>query len=239
MRAALFILAAGFALSACGALRKPSEPTFNQKMLKAQQEQIARGENPAAEQESALSADPVQSSLWAKSVGSPYIIRNQKAQKVGDLLTVLIDETATASTSAKTDAKKDSSNSVSGGLGYGKSDNKSHGTIEGSAGSKSEFKGEGKTNRSGQFQTTVQAVVENVLPNGTLFIRGRKTITINNEDQDVEISGFVRPDDIRINNIVMSTVMADAQIRYLGDGVVSDKQRVGWGTRLVDAIWPF
>ena len=238
IRAALM---AGFvlALSSCmGSLKKP-EKTYNQKLLEEIQAKEKAGQNPYAEPSQEATADPVQSSLWARSIGSPYIIRNQKAQKVGDLLTIQIDESATATTSAKTDAKKDSKNEINGGLAFGQGENETVGGIEGSAGSKNEFKGEGKTDRSGRFETTVQAVVESVLPNGTLFVRGRKVITINNEDQEVEISGFVRPDDIRINNTVISSVMADAEIRYVGQGVVSDKQRVGWGTRFVEAIWPF
>ncbi len=238
MRTALFFILS-ILLSACAAMQKPSEPTFNQKMLEAQKERVRAGLEPNNESPNLPTADVVQSSLWAKSIGSPYIIRNQKAQKVGDLLTIVVSESTNATTSAKTDAKRDGKVDLSGSLSFGQGAADQVGTVTGATQNKNEFKGEGKTDRSATFTATVQAVVENVLPNGTLFVRGRKTITINNEDQDVEISGFVRPDDIRINNTVVSSVMADAEIRYFGNGVISDKQRVGWGTRLMDAIWPF
>lgn len=232
----LFLIILSFFVAACMSARKPSAPTYNERMLSKETMKADLKPNFV---EGTPSADPVQSSLWARSVGSPYIIRNQKAQKVGDLLTILIEEETSASTQAKTDAKRDGSVDLSGSLGFGQGTSSTAGQLSAKAGNVNDFKGEGKTNRSGQFTSKVQAVVENVLPNGTLFVRGRKVITINHEDQEIEISGFVRPDDIRINNTVVSTVMADAQIRYVGEGVISDKQHTGWGTRLLDAIWPF
>jgi flagellar L-ring protein precursor FlgH len=233
------LVLAGSTLAACAGGIKQHEATYNERMLADQRARIAAGEDVYGENLPALSSDPIQSSLWAKSVGSPYIVRNQKAQAVGDLLTIVIDETAEASTKANTETKRDSDVELgtSGTLGQGDP------TQIGSVGLTSEFsnnfKGEGTTDRSGRFQATVQAVVEDVLPNGTLFIRGRKLITINNEDQEVEISGFVRPDDIKIGNTVQSSMLADASIRYLGNGVIGDKQRVGWGSRLLDWVWPF
>lgn len=228
-----------FLFSACAAMRKPAEPTFNEKMLQEQQSKIKAGQNPYEEASPSATSDTTQSSLWAKAAGSPYLIRNQKAQKVGDLLTIMIEEEASATTSAKTDAKRDGSVEIGATLKSGQADSAQLGTLSGVANNKNDFKGEGKTDRSGKLKTTIQAAVESVLQNGTLFVRGRKIITINNEDQEVELSGFVRPDDIRINNTVFSSVLADARIRYVGDGVISDKQRTGWGTRLLDAVWPF
>lgn len=225
-------------VSACGVKQHIAAPTFNEKQLETQNLRAKEGLPP--EDEAAVNmADPSQSSLWARSAGNPYLIRNQKAQKVGDLLTIIVSETATASTSAKTDTKKDSSASAGGKISLGQGATSQLGEFGFETDNSNSFKGEGKTDRSGTLTTTVQAVVENVLNNGTLFVRGRKIVTINNEDQEVEVSGFVRPDDIRINNTVASTVMADAKIRYVGEGVVSDKQRVGWATRMLDAIWPF
>jgi len=220
-------------------LPKSHKDSFNEKMLKSQQAKIDAGEDVYGDGKQDLSSDPVQSSLWAKSVGSPYIIRNQKASKVGDLITIVILEKSTAKSNAKTETKRDSGADVDFNLKYGTNATKQHGIIAGSAGMKNDFKGEGKTDRTGELSATVQAVVETVLPNGTLFVRGHKIITVNHEDQTVELSGFVRPDDIRINNTVSSELMADARIRYLGDGTVGDKQYVGWGTRLADWLWPF
>jgi len=124
-------------------------------------------------------------------------------------------------------------------FGAGSGSVQQFGAVSGGSNFKNDFKGEGQTDRSGRLTATVQAVVEDVLPNGVLFVRGRKVVTINSEDQHVELTGFVRPDDIRINNTVVSSLMADAQIRYVGKGVIGDKQRGGWGARLIDFVWPF
>ena len=62
---------------------------------------------------------------------------------------------------------------------------------------------------------------------------------INNETEIVTFTGIVRPDDIDRNNVVPSTKVADARVMISGAGVVSDKQRVGWGQRIIDHVWPF
>jgi flagellar L-ring protein precursor FlgH len=224
--------------SACS-MYKPRKETYNELQLKQQEERVKNGQSAVPEMSNEVSSDPAHSSLWAKAAGSPYIIRNQKAQKVGDLLTIVVNEESSATTKAKTDSKKQSTIAVNGTASAGQGASSQIGTLGLTGSHQNDFKGEGTTDRSGKFETTVQAVVENVLPNGTLFVRGHKAITINAEDQEVEISGFVRPDDIRINNTVVSTMIADAQIRYIGEGSVGDKQHAGWGARLLDAVWPW
>lgn len=232
------ILPLALVVSACAA-HKPMAPTFNQKMLDEQRKKIAAGEDVYGEKPDEITSNTRHSSLWAKSVGSPYIIRNQKAAKVGDLLTILISESATASTKASTDATRESEVELDASVETGQGALSQRLGVGLDNEFTNDFKGEGTTDRSGTFEATVQAVVEDVLPNGTLFVRGRKVITINNEDQEVEITGFVRPDDIRINNTVVSNMIADAEISYYGQGIISDKQRGGWGSRLLDFVWPF
>lgn len=235
---AFILLSAVLFTSACAAGAK-SEPTFNELMLQQQRDRIEAGEDIYARRISEPSSNVTQSSLWAKAVGSPYIIRNQKAQKVGDLLTVLVLEDASATSRAGTETKRESDVELKAGLSFGRDSLNTRGRLDGSSEYNSEFKGSGRTDRSGNLRATVQAVVEEVLPNGTLFVRGRKVIAVNNEDSEVELTGFVRSDDIRIDNTVESSKLADARIRYLGSGVIADRQRVGWGTRLLDFVWPF
>ncbi len=81
--------------------------------------------------------------------------------------------------------------------------------------------------------------VVKVLENGNLLIEGRKQVTINDEDQYIVITGIIRPQDVSPDNTVDSKNIADARIIYTGAGVVTDKQRPGWGTRILDWIWPF
>jgi flagellar L-ring protein precursor FlgH len=70
-------------------------------------------------------------------------------------------------------------------------------------------------------------------------VEGSRETRVNEETQIVTVSGLVRTSDVADDNSVMSTQMADARISYYGKGVISDKQRVGWFTRLMDNLWPF
>ena len=77
------------------------------------------------------------------------------------------------------------------------------------------------------------------MPNGNLAIWGSRQVQVNNENQYIHIQGVIRPEDISANNVVLSTFVADAKIELSGQGVVSDKQRTGWLTRILDYVWPF
>lgn len=223
-------------MSACGS---KSVPSYNEKMREEQERRIAEGEDIYGVHKEEPSSDVQDSSLWTRAQGGSHLMRNQRAKDVGDLLTIMIDESATAMSSANTDANRESNIDLQGSLGFGRDNLQTRGQIDGQSGFTNEFTGEGSTDRQGQFQAVVQAVVETVLPNGTLFVRGRKLMTVNNEEQEVELTGYVRPDDIRIDNTVESSVMSDANIQYSGSGTIGDKQRSGWGARVLDWVWPF
>jgi flagellar L-ring protein precursor FlgH len=77
------------------------------------------------------------------------------------------------------------------------------------------------------------------LPNDHLLIQGQRHLRINNETEVVTLTGIVRPQDIDRNNTVPSTKVAEARLEIAGVGVISDKQRQGWLTRIFDHIWPF
>ena len=99
--------------------------------------------------------------------------------------------------------------------------------------------GTGSTSRSSELTAVLTAKVIDVLPNGNLLIDGRREVIVNNETQLISLSGTVRPEDIGPNNTVLSTYIADAKITYTGEGVIGDKQRVGWFVKIMDAVWPF
>ena len=105
--------------------------------------------------------------------------------------------------------------------------------------SKTNFKGEGKTARSEYLTATVPAMVRKVLPNGNLFVEGHRVILVNSEEQHFYISGVVRPIDIDQENSVKSSMVADAEIEFVGRGVLTDNQRQGWLSRYLGWIWPF
>ena len=83
------------------------------------------------------------------------------------------------------------------------------------------------------------AQVVDVLPNGNLIIEGNREVRVNAENQMITLTGMVRPRDITADNVIQSTYIADARIAYSGTGVLNDRQRPGWFTRVMDKVWPF
>jgi len=99
--------------------------------------------------------------------------------------------------------------------------------------------GSGATTRSNTLTAKIAARVTEILPNGDFRIIGTHFTKVNNEDHYVTISGVIRPTDISANNYILSSAIADARIEYSGDGAIGTKQRVGWGTKVLDLVWPF
>jgi flagellar L-ring protein precursor FlgH len=171
---------------------------------------------------------------------------DNRAVNVGDLVTISITEASKASEIANTNTSRDSGVTVgiTSLLGlsfpmkaFTNKDVNVDTALEGTVGNVS--KGQGKTERQSSFTSYLTARVIRVLPNRNLVIQGRRNMRINNETEIVTLTGIVRPDDIDRNNVVPSTKVADARVMISGAGVVSDKQRVGWGQRIIDHVWPF
>lgn len=182
-------------------------------------------------------------SLWTSRQGS--LFGDIKASQVGDIVTVAIFEAASASKQASTATDRESNMSADLSTLFGLEKNISNinSTIDPSAlvntGFKNEFKGSGSTSRKENLVATLTSRVVTVYPNGNLGIEGSKSVTVNNEEQLIHLSGIVRPADISPQNIVDSKFVLDAQITYTGKGVISDKQSQGWLVRILDAVWPF
>ncbi len=171
-----------------------------------------------------------------------------RAFRVGDLVTVNIVETSKAKKKAET--KTERSSSLSAGinnlLGYetkmrawGGFPSAFSNTAMFKGSMTNEFQGTGETTRDESMTASITARVVEVLPNGNLVIRGTRYIRVNNENQYIILSGIIRPVDISPDNTILSSYIADARIEYSGKGSVSDKQRPGWLTRLLDYVWPF
>jgi flagellar L-ring protein precursor FlgH len=107
------------------------------------------------------------------------------------------------------------------------------------AGLANSFDGEGATTRNSTLNAYISVQVIQVLPNGNLVIQGSRQVQVNNENQIINIQGVIRPVDIDATNTILSTAVAEAKIELNGQGVVSDKQNVGWLTRILDWAWPF
>ncbi|MDX9840764.1 MAG: flagellar basal body L-ring protein FlgH [Desulfobulbus sp.] len=181
--------------------------------------------------------------LWTGDEGS--WLSDIKARRVGDIVTVIIEEKAKASKQATTDT--DRSSSMSAGIaslfGFEKELEDRNKNLDTTAlvdaNFDNQFSGSGKTTRSEDLAATLTTQVVEVYPNGNLKIRGGKSVTVNNENQIIYLTGIVRPYDVTADNTVDSGNILNAQIAYTGKGAISDKQRPGWLMRIFDTNWPF
>lgn len=184
-------------------------------------------------------------SLWVEEGGLSQMFINDKARKVGDIVTIKIVETASATNKAST--KTGRTSTLDAGL-----DNffnleerypstspffNPFGSVGGSF--ESDFNGSGSTARSNALTAYITARIIDILPNGILVIEGNREVRVNHENQIITLTGMVRPRDISADNVVQSTYLADARITYSGSGIINEKQRPGWLTRVLDKVWPF
>ena len=172
-------------------------------------------------------------SLWRE--GTPSLFSDRRAYRVGDILTVLIVENAKAKKEATTRTANDFSSQISGGPGTGPLDFIPDFSVNGST--KNDYDGSGSTERSGSFTATIAALVTEVIPGGNLRIQGQREVMVNGEREIINLSGIVRPQDIKTNNTVLSTVIAEASISYQGKGAVNTSQSPGLVARLIN--WLF
>ncbi len=182
------------------------------------------------------------------------LFEDTKARKLNDLVTIKVVENISGTNDAQTNSSRDSQSSYGIDNFFGmnldfnlqnafglKTLYRDNNVFAPSAkgGSKSDFKGKGDTQRSGRLIGVITAKVVEVLPNGNLIIESRKEILINNEKQILTVRGIIRPEDIEQDNTILSSKVADAEIYYMGEGIIGEKQKPGWLTNLFDKIWPF
>ncbi len=171
--------------------------------------------------------------------------KDQRAHKIGDILTVLVTIDDSAQINNKTNRSRNSSSegSVGGVLGSifgGKvplADVEASGKLT-TSGDMADG-GSGSVNRSESLETQVAAVVVQVLPNGNLVIEGHQEVRVNFEVRDLVVAGIVRPEDIHSDNTIASTKIAEARISYGGRGQITAVQQPRYGQQVVDAIMPF
>lgn len=169
------------------------------------------------------------------------LFEDHTAKRIGDILTVKLEEDTKAKKNADLDTTKDNSISVTApnimgidpAMLFGKD-------LSATLASKHEFKGDGKANQSNSLKGNISVTVVEVFPNGNLRVRGEKRVTLNDGSEYIRLSGIVRPVDIDASNIVSSDKVADATIMYTGDGAVADSSKIGWFARLfLSPVFPF
>lgn len=167
--------------------------------------------------------------LWDED-GGGSLFTNRKAHKVGDILTVLISESSSASSDAQTDTENKMD--LGGGAGSGFLDFIPLWGVT----SENKYKGKGKTSRKGQLSAVMSVRITQVMSGDQFRVEGTRSVTRNGEEDLLSLSGLVRSRDIGPDNTVRSNAIAEAVIVYQGDGEVADGHRPGILTRLVNWI---
>ena len=171
--------------------------------------------------------------------------KDQRAHKIGDILTVMVTIDDSAKISNSTDRTRSSSSdaSVGGVLGSIFGGKVPLADVEASGKLSTEGAladgGSGSVNRKESLETQVAVVVTQVLPNGNLVIEGHQEVRVNFEVRDMIVAGIVRPEDVQSDNTIPSSKIAEARISYGGRGQITAVQQPRYGQQIADAILPF
>ncbi|MBI4611241.1 MAG: flagellar basal body L-ring protein FlgH [Candidatus Rokubacteria bacterium] len=177
---------------------------------------------------------------WAQSlwVDQTSLVADHRARAVGDVLTILVDERASANRQGETTLTKDSELDVN--IGRPSAGGR---PIRGlnrilpflfSSDLNSDFSGKGANVRSDRVTFQIAVRVKKVLENGNLLVEGRRSVVVGQETQHLVLAGIVRPQDVAPDNTVSSAFVADAEVRLDGRGIISEKQRPGFFGRILD-----
>lgn len=193
-------------------------------------------------------AEPPVTIVNAKADGAIYQVSSNRfffedirARRVGDVINVILDERTDATKTATTSANKGTTIGLpSPTLFGGKATARGRDILSNDISASSQFAGTADSSQSNRLNGSVAVVVDKVLTNGNLWIRGEKRLTLNQGSEVVQVSGLIRPVDITPQNTILSNQIADASITYGGSGLLADSNRAGWLTRVFTSpLWPF
>ena len=182
-----------------------------------------------------LAASPASAQSLYDETTFRALTADHKAFRVGDVLTVQVIESATAIANADTGTQR------SNGIGLGLDASTTYrrdrsAAINANASVGSDFDGGGRTERAGRLVAQLTVSIRDVMANGDLLVAGEQQLTINDERQRISLTGRVRPQDISDANVVLSTRIADADITYVGEGHLADRQKPAWWRQIADIL---
>ena len=160
-----------------------------------------------------------------------------KAHRVGDIITIELAESTSASKKANTQSGKNNKMELEPVTLGGVPVTAGAYDLSASIGQSSAFKGQAKADQSNSLQGNISVSVIKVLPNGNLLVRGEKWIMLNNGNEYIRITGLVRPEDVSSENSVSSQRVANARIHYGGTGDLANTQEQGWLTSFFNGPW--
>jgi flagellar L-ring protein FlgH len=190
---------------------------------------------------------PIQNTRETLATGAIYVGRQSDSwfgkgrnYQVGDVITVLLNESTQAARTQNGTVTRESSNDVipKGLQNYGANVG---GWMNGinMLGGKVSNKGTGAADQQASLSGSVAVSVVEVMPNGNLVLRGEKQLALTEGSEVIQVAGIIRPDDVAPNNTVQSRRLANAQIAYRGTGDLANATKAGWGTSALLKIWPF
>jgi flagellar L-ring protein precursor FlgH len=164
-----------------------------------------------------------------------------KARRVGDIITVNLQENTRATKSAGTSTSKATGVAVNPILGLGGSAlNIGNESIQLGLDASNDFEGDSTANQSNNLTGSISVTVVQVMANQNLIVRGEKWLTLNNGDEYIRLTGVVRPADVSPTNEIESTKIANARIQYSGTGSFDTAQKEGWLSGFFSSeYWPF
>lgn len=183
------------------------------------------------------------SSLWPANANRG-MLADRRASRVGDIITVVVSEIATASSNQSKSSNRDSS--LEDAIGQfifsaatsGRLTSKGELPASSATGSATQSGG-GQVNNSQTLIARAAVLVTDVLPNGNLVIEGARQVSFSGETQYVVLHGLVRPDDVSATNTVLSSNVADARVEFLSEGNLTDAQKRGWLSKVYEKLRPF
>ena len=190
---------------------------------------------------------PIQQVQAPAPTGAIYVGRQSdswfgrgRTFQVGDIITVLLNESTQAARSQVGSVSRNSTNDMlSPGLAV--LGNKLGGVMKGTDFSKTDIsnKGTGTADQTASLNGSVAVAVVEVMANGNLVLRGEKQLALTEGSEVIQVSGIIRQDDVAPNNTVQSRRLANAQFAYRGTGDLANASRAGWGTSALLKLWPF
>ncbi|AFC86447.1 flagellar basal body L-ring protein FlgH [Frateuria aurantia] len=181
-------------------------------------------------------APPTDGAIYHGSNSDMELFTDARAHRIGDILTITLNESTAATKQATTTTSKTNSDNMNGPTVNGVTYPASGGALLG-VGSKHAFAGAGTSTQSNDLTGEITVTVAKRLSNGNLLVIGEKWLTINQGQELIRISGIVRPVDIAQDNTVESYRVADARITYAGRGAVADSNTQGWLSRFFNSRW--
>jgi flagellar L-ring protein precursor FlgH len=190
---------------------------------------------------------PVVSEASKPATGAIYVGRQSDSWfgkgrnfQVGDVITVLLNESTQAARTQNANVSRESSNDVAprGLQNYGTGLGGLMGGLN-MLGGKINNKGTGAADQQASLSGSVAVAVVEVMPNGNLVLRGEKQLALTEGSEIIQVAGIIRPEDVAPNNTVQSRRLANAQIAYRGAGDLANATRAGWGTSALMKLWPF